>query len=214
MSGICPAAPLKNLHPPLPPLPGFVDNKQLRCFARIRPLQTNKLHAPLLRKTRLLHHYWSIFGLHSRAFSTRASFPRASAAPQAPALNRRWPSRRDRMKIATGETRGKQPNAEPASWRDAANDPWASLLAQGPQPTRCEPPAGVFSAFSLLHFFAASVIPLPPQPAAWRSPGSSPPPVAARCRSDPFPCGNCLCLESWMLEGFHKSTSRPWGLAR
>jgi len=33
----------------------------------------------------------------------------------------------------------------------------------------------------------------PPRPAAWRWPESCRPPVAARCRSGPSPCGSCLC---------------------
>ena len=51
-------------------------------------------------------------------------------------------------------------------------------------------------------------------PAAWRWQGSSRPPVAARCRSGPLPCGNCLCPASSRSGSCRKSTSQPWELRR
>ena len=53
------------------------------------------------------------------------------------------------------------------------------------------------------------ILPLPPQ-GAWRWRGFCRLLTGGRCRSGPSPCGNCLCLESWKLEGFHRSASRPW----
>ena len=40
--------------------------------------------------------------------------------------------------------------------------------------------------------------------AVWRWRGSCRQLTAGRCRSDPSPCGSCLCLASWMLVTFHR----------
>ena len=52
------------------------------------------------------------------------------------------------MKIATGETRGKQPKMTPAPWRGAVNAFCVFLLAQGWHPSPREPPASVCHALS------------------------------------------------------------------
>ena len=87
-----------------------------------------------------------LYGLHrlpnrKRPWREAENFcePIASVWP-----HRRWPSRRDRVRIATGKTRGKQPSGRFASWRDAVKAPCAFFLARGPQPTPCEPPASVY----------------------------------------------------------------------